>query len=216
MELLSKVLLNFIPFLFSLCFHEFAHGWVAQLKGDPTARMMGRLNLNPLSHADPIGTFVFPIMGFVTGLPFIGWAKPVPVDERNLKDPLRDMFWIAAAGPASNILLAAIGGVLRAVVVMKFLGSPYQIAMLAFLDIFMVINLFLAFFNLIPVHPLDGGKVIARFLPIRWNRWLEENQQVISLVLMVLVFIGGFRFLAEPVYWTHGLFMNVGEKIFLW
>ena len=99
----------FIPFLFALCFHEYAHGWVAKLRGDRTAEIMGRLTLNPLAHADMIGTVILPLVSIVSGIPFFGWAKPVPVDARNLKNPKVDMFWIAAAGPLSNLLLALIG-----------------------------------------------------------------------------------------------------------
>src|SRR4051794_8394875 len=91
----------FVPFLFALCFHEFAHGWVAKMRGDRTAEIMGRLTLNPLAHADMIGTVILPLASILTGIPFFGWAKPVPVDERNLKNPRIDMFWIAFAGPLS-------------------------------------------------------------------------------------------------------------------
>src|ERR1019366_619208 len=101
--------MNFVPFLFALCFHEFAHGLVAKLRGDNTAERMGRLTLNPMAHADPIGTWILPISAiiFQSGLMF-GWPKPVPVDSRNLKSPRKDMFWIALAGPGSNVFLALV------------------------------------------------------------------------------------------------------------
>src|SRR3954471_24971700 len=95
----QKLVIYFGPFLFALCFHEFSHGWVARRKGDRTAEMMGRLTMNPLAHVDMFGTLLLPIMSILTGFPSIGWAKPVPVDARNLKNPRQDMFWIALAGP---------------------------------------------------------------------------------------------------------------------
>ncbi len=105
----GKLGLFFVPFLFALCFHEFAHGLVAKWRGDNTAERMGRLTLNPMAHADILGTFILPISSIVFGIPlFFGWAKPVPVDPRNLKNVRTDMFWIALAGPASNVLLAIV------------------------------------------------------------------------------------------------------------
>lgn len=193
----------FVPFLFALCFHEFAHGLVAKWKGDRTAETMGRLTLNPAAHADPIGTIFFPIMGFLTALPLFGWAKPVPVDERNLKNPRKDMFWIAAAGPASNLLLA--------VVAMLALALFYRFNMMAVaqrqegalqiteaIRIFILVNTYLAIFNLIPVHPLDGGKVLARFLPENVNQWLENNQMYTSMLLMLVFFSGAAAIIGEP------------------
>src|SRR3954470_5666880 len=107
-ELPAKIVMAMVPFLLALTCHEFAHGLVAKWLGDRTAERMGRLTLNPLAHMDPIGTLVMPIMGILTGIPMIGWAKPVPVDERNLKSPDKDMFWIALAGPMSNVVMATV------------------------------------------------------------------------------------------------------------
>ena len=209
-------LLFFIPFLFALCFHEFAHGWVALKMGDPTAKAMGRLNLNPLSHADPIGTFLFPLVGLFSGIPMLGWAKPVPVDERNLRDPRRQMFWIASAGPLSNILLAFIGALLKVILYMSEGLMDWRNSAGAFLQVFIEINLILALFNLIPVHPLDGGKVIARFIPHQWNRWLEDNQTVISIGLIVIVFAGGFSFMGGIVrFYLAPAFQLIWEKVLL-
>ena len=107
------VMLLYIPFLFSLCFHEFAHGFVAKLRGDDTAEMMGRLTMNPLAHIDWIRTVAFPIIGMAGGIPWVfGWAKPVPVNPYRLKNPKKDMLWISAAGPLSNIMLALASGLL--------------------------------------------------------------------------------------------------------
>ncbi len=193
-------ILFFIPFLFSLCFHEYAHGWMARRKGDRTAEMMGRLTLNPMAHIDWLGTVILPIMAVLTSLPLFGWAKPVPVNPRNLDRPRQDMFWIALAGPASNVLLFVIGLVVLALLLRQNIIVPTQ-PLLQMLVIFLKLNLYLAFFNMLPLHPLDGGKVIARFLPISWDNWLENNQQMLSMALMLLVIFGGLSILALPVDW---------------
>ncbi len=198
--------LFFIPFLFALCAHEYSHGLVAKWRGDNTAESMGRLTLNPMAHADPIGTFALPIASIVFSIPiFFGWAKPVPVDARQLKNPRVDMFWIALAGPGSNIIMAVISaGVLgMTILYMPAMGS--SMAFVKILNNFILINLFLAVFNMIPLHPLDGGKVLARFLPSQWNRWLEENQGTTGIILMVLIISGILGILREPVMMIHGL-----------
>jgi len=194
---IGKILIQYVPLLFALCFHEYAHGWVAKRKGDRTAELMGRLTLNPTVHADIIGTVVMPLMAIVFSFPLFGWAKPVPVNERNLKHPKNDMFWIALAGPLSNLLLAALATFAWVFSARLSLASDGVIELL---KVFLIINLFLALFNMIPLHPLDGGKVLARFLPHGANRWLEENQQMTGILLMGLVVTGLFRYLALPVY----------------
>jgi Zn-dependent protease len=198
-EVGARVLGIFVPFLFALSFHEFAHGWVAKKKGDPTADSLGRLTMNPFAHADTLGTFILPLMGLLSGLAMFGWAKPVPVDERNLRDPKNDMFWIAAAGPLSNLLLAFIGCVLFTLVD-KFYPADAVFSgetLGHFLFGFIFINMLLCLFNLIPLHPLDGGKILARFLPFSWNRFLEDNQHVLNIILIVAFVTGGFSFLAS-------------------
>jgi Zn-dependent protease len=204
MEIGAKVGIYFIPFLFALCFHEYAHGWVARMRGDNTAQMMGRLSMNPLVHMDLIGTFILPIMSIVLATPiFFGWAKPVPVNERNLKNPRVDMFWIALAGPLSNLLLASVGALIIGVVAKFFLTASFASGVIEILKAFIVTNLFLAFFNMIPLHPLDGGKVLARFLPAQINYKLEQNEHITSMVLMALVLTGVLRILAIPVFWSY-------------
>ncbi|MGZ3768245.1 MAG: site-2 protease family protein [Bdellovibrio sp.] len=203
-EIGAKVGIYFIPFLFALCFHEYAHGWMARLRGDNTAEMMGRLTMNPLPHMDMIGTLILPLMSIVMSTPiFFGWAKPVPVNSRNLKNPRVDMFWIALAGPLSNLLLAFIGAFLIAIVAKFFLTASFVSGLVEILKTFIVTNLFLAFFNLIPIHPLDGGKVLARFLPAQINYKLEQNEHIMSMILMGLVLTGALRVLSIPVFWSY-------------
>src|ERR1700678_4514201 len=113
-EPVLRVVTGFIPFLFALCAHEFSHGWVANKLGDPTARLMGRLTLNPMAHADPFGTILLPLLAIFFHTPFFGWAKPVPVNSRNLKNERVGLFWIALAGPGSNMIMALLGALLQA------------------------------------------------------------------------------------------------------
>tara|TARA_Y100000780_G_scaffold232360_1_gene263040 strand:- start:51450 stop:52109 length:660 start_codon:yes stop_codon:yes gene_type:complete len=215
-ELALKITIFFVPFLFALCFHEFAHGWMAQKRGDDTAKMMGRLNLNPHSHADVIGTYVLPLAAIILnwGM-FFGWGKPVPVNERNLKNPKVDMFWIALAGPLSNILLALIGAFV--LVAFNYYGNQVKLApyIIEFFKFFIQINAVLAVFNLIPVHPLDGGKVIARFLSPNANRWMEENQMVLSMILMVAILTGMMPFIGYFAKFMYGFFISIAQMVII-
>lgn len=209
MEIGYKLATMFIPFLFALSVHEFAHGWVAKLRGDRTAEQLGRLTVNPLAHADPIGTFALPILSIVSGFPiFFGWAKPVPVDPRYLKSPRIDMFWIALAGPASNIIMAITTALVMGLLAHQFGMAGAMPAAIKMLNAFILINLFLAVFNMIPLHPLDGGKVIARFLPARINNWLEQNEMITGIILMGLIFTGALAILRWPVMWMHSLLVG--------
>jgi len=208
-ETLAKLGIYFVPFLFALCFHEFAHGLVAKWKGDDTAEREGRLSLNPMVHADPIGTWLLPIVCILLGGRFFfGWAKPVPVNTRNLKHRL-DMFWIALAGPLSNIFLAVVSVVLLAFAQVYMANNN---AVLIILTTFISTNLFLAAFNLIPVHPLDGGKIVEPFLPARWNMWLLENQGQLNMFLFLFLMLAG-PILMAPVLWASSGLIEVSNLI---
>ncbi len=215
-EIGGKLALFYVPFLFALCFHEFAHGQVAKWRGDNTAERLGRLTLNPLAHADLVGTFILPVSAIVFGIPiFFGWAKPVPVDSRNLKNVRTDMFWIALAGPMSNLLLAVLATAFMFLAYrFGFLGSLTK-PVHSLLEMFVLTNLFLAIFNIIPLHPLDGGKVLARFLPASINYKLEQNEQITSVILMVLVFSGMLGVLRIPVFYIFEHLMNFANGGFL-
>lgn len=207
---IPKIGMIYIPMLLALCVHEFAHALMAKWRGDNTAERLGRLTLNPAAHVDMMGTVILPLSLMAWNVPvFFGWAKPVPFDPRNLSNPRVDSFWIALAGPLSNVILALLGTVLLALTV-RVLALPIDPqALQTFIVYFIMINLFLAVFNMIPVHPLDGGKVLARFLPLRWNNFLEEHEQTISIVLMVAILLGGARFLAGPVQWVASLLIGL-------
>jgi len=215
-ELGYKLGMVFVPFLFALCFHEMSHAVVAKMRGDNTGEREGRLSMNPMVHADPIGTWTLPVLAILLGSSFFfGWAKPVPVDTRNLKNPRMDMFWIALAGPMSNVFLAIVGTFAMAVIVAY--GSDLESARMIrqLLSSFILLNLFLAVFNLIPIHPLDGGKVVEPFLPIRWNMWLEQNQGTLSMFLLVILLLGG-PILSTPVTFLAQNLLNFAGALALW
>jgi Zn-dependent protease len=182
-------LLEILPLLavliMSLSFHEAAHAWTADRLGDPTARQLGRLTLNPLSHIDWIGTVLFPLIAFISGVPLIGWAKPVPVDMRNLKHPRRDFAIVAVAGPISNLILAVFAIMLfkTLAVTSGYVNMAGQLLLTSIL-----MNVMLAIFNMIPVPPLDGGNVLMGIVPLRVAHainWLRPYGFVIIYALML-------------------------------
>jgi Zn-dependent protease len=215
-ELLRNFVGFFVILLFSLCFHEYAHGLMAKIKGDLTAERMGRLTLNPLPHLDLTGTVILPGITVIlnsmgASLPFFGWAKPVPVNTRHLKNPRQDLFWIALAGPLSNIFLAVLGTLLLSFFHKTLITSAYYKALTALSAQFIVTNLFLAFFNLIPLNPLDGGKILARFLPPSLALKLEQYEAMTGMILMFLILMGALKYLAIPVFITFKWLLMVSE-----
>jgi Zn-dependent protease len=187
----------FVPIMFAVVCHEVAHGFIAWHFGDPTARMLGRLTLNPIKHIDLMGTIVVPVLLIMShsGILF-GWAKPVPVVFQNLRNPKRDMIWVAAAGPITNIILATLSAfALRAIIFFTnpaVAGSPQ--AMLVEPVVLMLvysvyINLLLAIFNMLPLPPLDGGRVMVGLLPRNQSNALARVEPYGFIILIALVFI---------------------------
>ncbi len=200
------IFFQLIAFLFAISIHESAHAWMASRCGDPTARMLGRITLNPLRHIDPIGTILLPAIALFTGFPMIGWAKPTPVDPRNFKHPVRDDILTSVAGPASNFLVVFVTIFLLGLLALSSPSAHYVVYTLArssggvALDMgwvtplalmfyqLMFINILLGIFNLIPVPPLDGSHVLRHFLS---GGALRLYDQLGIIGLMVLLFFGG-------------------------
>lgn len=187
----------------SLSVHEAAHAWAADRLGDPTARHLGRLSINPAVHVDPIGTLLFPLIAIMTSLPLIGWAKPVPVDTRHLRHPKRDFALIAAAGPASNLVMALIGAALLAFVPDTppgdIAGNAVTDPLMMLLRGFIIINVLLALFNMLPIPPLDGGNVLMGVLPHAGARVVEQLRPYGFIVLYALMLTGALNFLLDDV-----------------
>ena len=193
-RLQPEVLILLIPvLLFALVFHEFSHAWVANKLGDPTARYAGRLTLNPMAHLDPIGGLMILFVGF-------GWAKPVPVDIRYLGNPRVDMMKIAFAGPASNLLLAFIGGTILRLGLLD--GTMFMMIMF-----FTQINIMLAVFNMIPIAPLDGSQIFSGLL-IRTNPELVRNLQIYGPQILMGVILIGYFTPISPIWWFMGPFVK--------
>jgi Zn-dependent protease len=204
-----------VPLVIAIVFHEVAHGVVARYFGDMTAAKAGRLTLNPLAHVDPVGTIALPLILAVSGAPVFGWAKGVPVDAARMRNPRWNMVVVAAAGPLSNVILALVGAllVIGLTLLTKEQGGVAGFLLLNFYN-FIIINLFLALFNMLPIPPFDGSKVLAGLLPpalgARFQR-LDAMGMLFAIALLVVIpslyppanIIGPL--IAAPVAWVFGL-----------
>ena len=202
---------SFLALLFSLTVHETAHAWAADRLGDPTARILGRISLNPVVHVDPVGTIVFPLMAMVTGAPLIGWAKPVPIAPWRFEQPRRAGMLVAVAGPLSNLALAFVAAVaLRLLPADALTALSGQAAAtvspaLAFLARLtwsvLTINVLLAIFNMLPIPPLDGSSVLGGVLPERAAATFDRLRPYGFLLLYALLLSGGFSLIVSPPYY---------------
>lgn len=186
-SILAKISIMLVPALLAVTLHEVSHGWIADRFGDPTARLLGRLTLNPLRHLDPFGTLALLFFGF-------GWARPVPVNFSNLREPRRDMIWVALAGPVTNFTLAIVCALLLRVLAPLAEGAggggllPLLEPLLLMAGFGLYINVILAVFNLLPVPPLDGGRVLVGLLPPRQAAVVARMEPFGFLVILFLIF----------------------------
>lgn len=210
-QLISHLIIFLVVLLLAVSCHEAAHAWVSHKFGDDTAYMLGRVTLNPISHTDVIGTLLIPIAGFVFGamggvmgtIPLIGWGKPTPVNPRNWSNYKVANFWVSVAGVIANMILVVIGVVLAKVLMTQgvqpeqFFGNATN-PLVIFVGDLMVLNLSLAVFNLLPIPPLDGGKILGSFLPASFAPALELIEQFGFILLLVFIYIGVFNLIITP------------------
>lgn len=225
-ETLFQVAALVLPLIVAIVFHEVAHGWTARALGDPTAAQLKRLSLNPLRHVDPFGTVILPGLLKLTGLPVFGWAKPVPVIKERLRNPRRDMMIVAAAGPGSNLVLAAIGAMLLGLLLGAFqaFDEPSALARFAALNLvnFITINVFLALFNMLPIPPFDGGHIVEGLLPPRLaHKWAGMHGKALLIMILLLVVLPWLSpslnvvswLVVPPVEWLTGQYMAIAAAV---
>ena len=190
----QTLLIYIIPLLFAITLHEAAHGWVASKLGDHTARMMGRVTLDPTRHIDPIGTIAIPLVLLLSSSGFIfGWAKPVPINFNALRNGKNGMIWVALAGPGANIVMAICWLFVMIIAIKMNITVLIEMGRVGIL-----VNCVLAVFNLLPIPPLDGSRVISALLPNRLAYQYNQLEQYGLYILLGLMFLGGFNYLVRP------------------
>lgn len=189
-----------LPILFAITVHEAAHGWVAKRLGDPTADRLGRVTLNPLKHIDMVGTVLVPALLIATAGIAIGWAKPVPVTWENLRHPKRDMALVALAGPASNLLMAIFWGLVIKITLSLPVSAQWIVEPLIYMGKFgILINVILMVFNLLPIPPLDGGRIATGLLPGPWAWQLSRLEPYGFFIIIGLLMTGALWFILDPI-----------------
>ena len=200
-NILITILVYALPVVFAITLHEAAHGYVARRFGDSTAYVLGRVTLNPIKHIDILGTVVLPIVTLALSPFMFGWAKPVPVNFNNLRRPKADMLWVAAAGPASNlaqlVLWALAAAILARAVEPSGLAGAFWLAVA---DAGIKVNIMFALLNLLPVLPLDGGRIVTSLLPDRLSYAWQHTERFGMVILLVLLFTGVIGWVLAPLY----------------
>jgi Zn-dependent protease len=213
--LFFKIVISAIPILFAITVHEASHGYAAKYFGDLTAEKMGRISLNPFRHIDPIGTIILPAITLIVGGVLFGWAKPVPVNFANLRNPKKDMLWVAAAGPASNLVMAIAWGILLGFVQRGLQAGEFPTVANLFIDMAYVgitINIVLMVLNLLPMPPLDGGCIAVSLLPNNLAMQLSRIEQYGFIILIALMFTGVLGKILSPFI---GFFEQIIFRIFV-
>ncbi len=198
---------SFIVLIFSIVIHEFSHGWMADHLGDPTARHMGRLTLNPIPHIDLMGSIIIPLILLISNTGFIiGWAKPVPYNPYNLRDKKNGEMLVALAGPASNLLLALIFGIIIRVLIIQ--GIEIDSSIISFFSIVVLYNILLAIFNLVPIPPLDGSKILFHFLPYSAHN-IRETLERNGMLFLIIFILFGFKLILPIMFFLFYLFTGM-------
>ncbi len=198
------IVFQLISLAFAITIHEFAHGWVAYKFGDYTAKYSGRLSLNPLAHIDPVGTVLVPMAMVLLRLPPIGWAKPVPINFLNLRNPKRDMLWVSLAGPCANFLAAVLIALIIKVPLIRQNALCVQL-----LSLTVLINLIIGVFNLMPIPPLDGSRVVMSLLPLRYLYLYNFVESYGFIIVIMLLWFGILRAVILPIVIALGTFLRV-------
>ena len=225
-DTLFQVAALVIPLIIAIVFHEVAHGWTARALGDPTAAQLGRLTLNPVKHVDPFGTIILPGMLKLAGLPVFGWAKPVPVVKGRLRNPRRDMMIVAAAGPGSNLVMALVGAVALGLVMRGFAAEAEPSLAVSFLAAnlfnFILLNIFLALFNLLPIPPFDGGHIVEGLLPPQAARkYAAMHSKALLIMILLLVVLPWIApslnvvswLVLPPVDWLSDHYLKIAQAV---
>jgi len=198
LNLIQKIAVFALPVIFAITLHEAAHGYAALRFGDRTAQMMGRISLNPLRHIDLVGTILVPAITVALGGILFGWAKPVPVNFGNLRHPKQDMLWVAAAGPAANLVMAIFWAAMIKLAIVVPSGYSQPLALMGMAGV--TINAILATLNLLPIPPLDGGRIAVSLLPPRWAYLLARLEPYGLFVLIALLATGILGMIIGPLY----------------
>jgi Zn-dependent protease len=206
---INLTIFSIVVLIFSAIIHEFMHGWMADRLGDPTARLAGRLTLNPIAHIDPVGSIFLPLLMILSGTRFVfGWAKPVPFNPYNLKDQRYGSAKVAVAGPAANLATALFFGL-----ILRLFGSSPLLSSIPYfsplLEIVVIVNLMLGIFNSLPIPPLDGSKIIAPFLSYDWQVRLARLEQHGMILVILFVFLG-LPFITPIIYFLFNLITGYG------
>lgn len=208
-SLIQKIAIWALPVLFAITLHEVAHGWVASLFGDQTARLAGRLTLNPVKHIDPLGTIAIPLLSLLLSSFIFGWARPVPVDSRNLRNPRYQMVLVSLAGPGANFLMALFWASIAKIGmnVNQWTGAP----LIYMGEAGIMINIILGVLNCLPIPPLDGGRALYNILPGRWAWHFYQLEPYGFLILLLLMFSGVLNYLIGPIIY---ILMNEIASLF--
>ncbi len=198
-NLIQTLAIYAIPVIFAITLHEAAHGYVARHFGDPTAWQLGRITLNPLKHIDPVGTILIPALLFLSKAGFLfGWAKPVPVDFRRLRRPKQDMLWVAAAGPGANLAMA-FGWALLLKLAVVMPDNAYSLPLAEMARAGIEVNAVLMLLNLLPIPPLDGGRIAVSLLPHHLAWRFARIERYGFIILLALLFFGGLSYILTPM-----------------
>ncbi|MBS0358522.1 MAG: site-2 protease family protein [Proteobacteria bacterium] len=214
LTLVQQITIMVIPLIFAITVHEVAHGWVANQFGDPTAKMMGRLTLNPIKHIDPIGTLLVPGILFYLGGFIFGWAKPVPITWQNLKNPRRDMALVALAGPTANLIMAILWGfIMKISLLLPPNLETLQMVLILMAKAGIMLNVVLMVLNLIPIPPLDGSRILSSLVSPRASNFLHQIEPYGFIILVILLTTGVLAKIMTPIiylaiYWIK-LLLNL-------